>query len=203
MNTSYVYQSAQVGEFRQALLTAKGPSAYSQTTGDPVSNPGANEYISFANSCVAQSGNYAVTFTPAAAGAVRAGAASPSQSGYTARWTYSGNASAGKTVTSAAVTAGSGYTAGTYKITTTGGSGTRQAILSVVVNVSGQIASATVIDPGVGFATAPTVPLTALGSGTSGAVTPTVTTVTPGAEVATGAILSGETVQFGAVVTQL
>ena len=45
MNTNYVYPSAQVGEFRQALLYAAGPASYSQATGDPVYNPGANEYI--------------------------------------------------------------------------------------------------------------------------------------------------------------
>lgn len=87
MNTNYVYPSAQVGELRQALLYASGPASYS-AAGDPVYNPGANEYINFPSACRTVSGTYDVRFAPVAAGhnIVRAGAPSPSQSGWVARW---------------------------------------------------------------------------------------------------------------------
>ena len=90
MNTNYVYPSAQVGEFRNAMLYASGPSSYSPTAGDPVYNPGANEYINFPTECMSASGNYRVRFVPTATGLniVRAGAPSPSQSGWTAHWDY-------------------------------------------------------------------------------------------------------------------
>ena len=90
MNTNYVYPSAQVGEFRNAMLYATGPSSYSPTAGDPVYNPGANEYINFPTECMSVSGNYRVRFVPTSAGLniVRAGAPSPSQSGWTAHWDY-------------------------------------------------------------------------------------------------------------------
>lgn len=95
MNTQYVYQGAQVGEFRNSLLWATGPASYSPFTapgagGDVVYNPGANEYINFPFACMSQSGNYHVRFIPTSVGynQVRAGAPSPSQSGWTAIWEY-------------------------------------------------------------------------------------------------------------------
>ena len=90
MNTNYVYPSAQVGEFRNAMLYAAGPSSYNPTTGDVVYNPGANEYINFPTECLTQSGNYRVRFVPTATGLnqIRAGGPSPSQSGWTAYWGY-------------------------------------------------------------------------------------------------------------------
>jgi hypothetical protein len=97
MNTSYVYQGAQVGEFRNSLLWAAGPASYTPFTapgvgGDIVYNPGANEYINFPSECTSLSGNYKVRFVPTSVGynQVRAGAPSPSQSGWTAVWEYTG-----------------------------------------------------------------------------------------------------------------
>ena len=95
MNTNYVYPSAQVGEFRNALLYASGPSSYS-ASGDVVYNPGSGEYINFPSDCRSVSGNYDVKFTPTAVGfnQIRAGgggtssAPTPSQSGWTAHWNY-------------------------------------------------------------------------------------------------------------------
>lgn len=91
MDTNYVYPSAQVGDFRNALLYGSGPSSYA-AAGDPVNNPGANEYINFPSECTSLSGNYLVRFQPAAVGfnIVRAGALSPSRSGWTAIWNYAG-----------------------------------------------------------------------------------------------------------------
>lgn len=78
----------------------------------------------------------------------------------------------GSCVISAAVTAGTGYTNGTYTIVPTGGSG---AGAEVVVTVAGGvITGATVTKPGSNYATAPTVSLAALGAGTGGAVTLTI-----------------------------
>jgi hypothetical protein len=89
--TNYVFPSAQVGEFRTALLYANGPTSYG-STGDVVYNPGANEYINFPSDCTSASGNFRVRFQPTSTGLniVRAGAPSPSQSGWTAIWEYSG-----------------------------------------------------------------------------------------------------------------
>lgn len=91
MNTGYVYQSAQVGEFRNALLYANGPSSYA-SAGDPVYNPGTSEYVNFPSDCTSLSGNYRVRFQPTAVGLniIRAGAPSPGQSGWTALWEYTG-----------------------------------------------------------------------------------------------------------------
>ena len=93
MNTNYVYPSAEVGELRNALLYASGPSSYA-STGDPVYNPGSGEYINFPSNCRTLSGNYDVRFIPAAVGLnqVRAGGGvgGPSVSGWTAIWQYAG-----------------------------------------------------------------------------------------------------------------
>ncbi len=97
MNTNYVYPSAQVGEFRNAMLYGSGPASYA-STGDPVYNPGSGEYINFPCDATTLSGNYKVRFVPLAVGfnQIRAGgggtssAPSPSISGWTAIWEYSG-----------------------------------------------------------------------------------------------------------------
>ena len=93
MNTSYVQgQTAQTsGEIKVNMLTATGPASYA-TTGDPVYNPGSCDYIEFPMDCTTQSGNYSVRFVPTTAGTLRAGAPSPSQSGWTAYWNYAGQA---------------------------------------------------------------------------------------------------------------
>ena len=99
MNTAYVYQGAQVGEFRNALLYAAGPASYTPFTaagvgGDVVYNPGAAEYVNFPYDCSSLSGNYRVRFVPTAVGygVVRAGAPAPGTSGWTAVWEYAGAA---------------------------------------------------------------------------------------------------------------
>lgn len=93
MNTNYVYPSAQVGEFRNAMLYASGPASYA-VAGDAVYNPGSSEYINFPSNCRTLSGNYDVRFIPTAVGLnqIRAGGgvAGPSASGWTAIWEYAG-----------------------------------------------------------------------------------------------------------------
>lgn len=93
MNTSYVQgQTVQNGDLKANLLTATGPASYNPATGDVVYNPGSSDYIEFPMDCRSQSGNYDVRFVPTSAGYLRAGAPSPSQSGWTAHWSYSPSA---------------------------------------------------------------------------------------------------------------
>ena len=202
MNTNYVYPSAQVGEFRQALLYAAGPASYSQATGDPVYNPGANEYINFPSECTTVSGLYGVEFVPASAGLniVRAGAPSPSQSGWTARWlfnNYNGELSVAKIAQNAA---GIGMTPGTYPITFTGGTASVAAAGTVTVTATA-VTAVSITNPGV-YSVAPT---GATIGGTPGGTpaTLTLTMSTASAEVPAGANLSSETIQFGAVISSL
>jgi hypothetical protein len=83
-----------------------------------------------------------------------------------------GSAGFGSCVITAAVTAGSGYTNGTYVITPTGGAGAGASVTVVVA--SGAISTATITNPGSNYTSAPTVSLTAAGAGTGGAVTLTI-----------------------------
>ena len=88
MQTQYLGgQTAQFGgDLKPAvLLGTAGPSSYSQTTRDPVANPGAGDYIEFPMSAVTLSKNYRVEFDPLSA-TLREGAASASQSGWVAMW---------------------------------------------------------------------------------------------------------------------
>lgn len=200
MNTGYVYQGAQVGEFRNSLLWAAGPASYSQTTGDPVYNPGANEYISFPSSTRTQSGNYNVDFSPTAVGygIVRAGAPSPTQSGWTARWSFA-NIGGGSGVASVTGSGGSGMTVGTYPLSIaappTGGV---QAVGSITV-LTATTYTIAISNPGAGYTSAPTT------TAATGGTPPTLTAhlSVAGAEVATGANLSAELIQFGALESQL
>lgn len=197
MDTNYVYPSAQVGELRQALLYASGPSSYAQSTGDPVYNPGTNEYINAPTPCTSESGNYDVTFTPADTGlnVIRAGAPSPAQSGWTARWFFN-NIDGNKQVANVTQdAAGTGMTPGTYPIDFS--SGTAAGTVTVTATA---VTAVTITNPG-SYTTAPTATIGGSPGGTP--ATLTVVMSTPGTEVPTGADLSGESVQFGAVVSSL
>lgn len=195
MNTAYVYQGAQVGEFRNSLLWAAGPASY-LAAGDPVYNPGANEYINFPASCLSLSGNYEVKFFPSAVGqgVIRAGAPSPSQSGWTAIWTYSGRG--GVIVVQNA--AGTGMTPGTVvPIVFSGGTGGGAAGTVTVL-------TATTIAIKITNAGSYTVAPTASISGTGGTpATLTVSTAATSGVVAAGTDLSAELIQFGALESQL
>ena len=195
MNTNYVYPSAQVGELRNALLYAVGPSSYA-AAGDPVYNPGANEYINFPMQTVSVSGNYEVLFFPAATGLniVRAGAPSPSQSGWTALWLYSGRQ--GVTVVQNA--AGSGMTPGTVvAITFSGGTGGGAA--GTVKVLTATTIAITLTNTG-SYTVAPTASISATGG------TPATLTVALGpasGPVAAGTNLSAEQIQFSALISSL
>lgn len=198
MNTAYVYQGAQVGEFRNSLLWAAGPASYSQANGDPVYNPGANEYINFPCDCTTLSGNYCVKFVPSAVGAgiIRAGAPSPSKSGWTALWFYSGRQGIATLVQNAA---GSGMTPGTVVPITFSGGGGNGAAGTVTVLTATTISIA-IIDEGQGYTSAPTATV----SGTGGTPPTLTATVAPAAGIVANATnLSAELVQFGALESQL
>ncbi len=128
MNTNYVYPSAQVGEFRNAMLYASGPASYA-SSGDVVYNPGSSEYINFPCDATTLSGNYKVRFIPSAVGfnQVRAGgggtvsAPSPSTSGWTAIWEYSGNSDSPLAVTGAPLVLGTLSAAATQSTFTANG----------------------------------------------------------------------------------
>lgn len=198
MNTNYVYPSAQVGEIRLALLYANGPASLA-AAGDPVYNPGANEYINFPMSCLTLSGNYNVDFQPAAVGnnIVRAGAPAPSQSGWTALWRYSGKQ--GVAIVQSA--AGVGMTPGlTVPIVFSGGTG--GGATGTVTVLTATTISITITNPG-----SYTVVPTATVSGTGGtpptltvSLSPSTAATTP---VPAGTNLSAEQVQFGAFISSL
>lgn len=196
MNTAYVYQGAQVGEFRNSLLWAAGPASYSAATGDPVYNPGANEYINFPSDCTTKSGNYSVTFIPTAVGqgVIRGGAPSPSQSGWTALWLNSGKQ--GVIVVQNA--AGTGMTPGTVvPIVFSGGTGGGAA--GTVTVLTATTISINITNTG-SYTAAPTASI----SGTGGTpATLTVTIAPSGGVVATGTNLSQELVQFFCIESQL
>lgn len=195
MNTNYVYPSAQVGEFRQALLYANGPASYA-SAGDPVNNPGANEYINFPFQSLTLSGDYSVEFFPANVGLniVRAGAPSPSQSGWTALWQYSGKQGV-KVVQNAA---GTGMTPGTVvPIVFAGGTGGGAA--GTVTVLTATTIAINITSSG-SYTSAPTATI----SGTGGTpATLTVTTMPTAGVVAAGTNLSAEQVQFGALISSL
>lgn len=194
MNTNYVYPSAQVGEFRLALLYASGPASVA-TSGDPVYNPGANEYVNFPMGVLTLSGNYEIKFFPAAVGLniVRAGGPSPSQSGWTALWQFSGK----QGVTGVTGTGGTGMTVGTVALSFSGGGGSGAAgTLTVLTATTFSIA---ITSTGSGYTSAPTV------TAATGGTPPTLTaTIAPsGGLVPAGTDLSAEQVQFGAFVSSL
>ena len=199
MNTNYVYPSAQVGEFRNALLYANGPASLA-SSGDPVYNPGTNEYINFPCEATTVSGNYKVRFQPASAGLniVRAGAPNgiPGQSGWTAIWEYAGSNSGVASV--AQLAAGTGMTPGTYPITFSGGTGSGAA---GTVTVTATTVTAVTIASRGNYTVAPTAAI----GGTPGG-TPATLSVTLGASsgpVPSGTNLSAELVQFAALVSSL
>jgi hypothetical protein len=193
MNTAYVYQSAQIGEFRVALLWAAGPASYA-AAGDPVYNAGGSEYINFPSSALTKSGNYEVKFFPTTVPNIRAGAPSPGQSGWTALWLYSGKQ--GVTVVQNAT--GTGMTPGTYPISFSGGTGGGAA---GTVTVSATAVTAVKITNSGSYTVAPTATI----GGTPGGTPATLTVaLTPsGGVVAAATDLSAEVVQFGALVSQL
>lgn len=199
MNTNYVYPSAEVGELRNALLYAIGPSSYA-AAGDPVYNPGSGEYINFPSDCTSLSGNYKVRFIPLATGynQVRAGGGvgGPSVSGWTAVWEYTGSQQGVASVQQ--LVAGSGMTPGTYPITFSGGTGSGAA---GTVTVSATAVTAVAITNRGSYTVAPSAAIGGTPGGT--AATLSVTLGASGGPVATGTNLSAEQIQFAALVSSL
>lgn len=191
MNAKYVYQSAQVGEFRLALLSGVGPSSYA-AAGDPVSNPGTAEYINSPNDAVTLSGTYNVSFFPRAIG-IRAGAPSPSQSGWIALWTYSGKQ--GVVVTQNA--AGIGMTPGTV-VPIVFASGTGSGAAGTVTVLTATTISINITNSG-SYTVAPNATI----SGTGGTPATLSVAIPTAGVVPAGTNLSGEVVQFNALVSQL
>lgn len=199
MNTSYVQgQSVEYGEFKLALLTGKGPTSYSQATADNLANPAAGDFINFPMDCTTQSGTYHLSGQPIAAGQIRAGAASPSQSGWNWRWTYSSVGDPQGVDSAVIATAGSGQTNGVSTINGSGGGGTG-AVVQITI-AGGLLTGVKVINPGTGYTSVPT--FTVAQGGTPGTLTATVGNI-GGAEVGTGTNLANEVVQFGAIISQL
>ena len=93
MQTAYVQggQTVEFGEVKLAvLLGTAGPTSYSQTTRDPVANPGQGDYIAFPITAETLSKTYRVEFYPTSVGQLRAGGTNipgaVAVSGWTARW---------------------------------------------------------------------------------------------------------------------
>lgn len=197
MQTSYVGgQPVEFGDFKVAILQGvAGPTSYAISTGDPVSNPAPGDFIAAPMPAITLSKRYLVTFFPASAGDVRAGAISGMASGWTALWQYSGNL--GVVVTQNA--AGSGMTPGTkVNLVFSGGTGGSGAAgtFTVLTATTGVI---TITNPGSGYTAAPTATISATG-GTPATLT---VAVDPGyGPVPNTTNLSAETLQFGAFVTQ-
>lgn len=194
MNTQYVYRSAQVGEFKPAILWANGPTSYSAAKGDVVYNPGMGDYINVPFSALTQSGNYKVEFVPTSIPSLRAGAPNAGQSGWTAVWTLSGKQGV-KVVQNAA---GTGMTPGTVvPIVFSGGTGGGAAGFVTVLTAT--TIAITITNTG-SYTSAPTASI----SGTGGTpATLTVTTFATAGAVADTTNLSAEVVQFGAFVSEL
>lgn len=195
MNTNYVGgQTTKYGEFKPVVLSGNGPASYA-ITGDVIYNPGSGEYLNAVSPCATQSGNYTLIPFPTTAGVVRAGSPSPSQSGFTFLWTYSGKQGV---ATLAINVQGTGMTPGTYPLVATGGGGSGFA---GTLTVTGATASTVVINnSGAGYTSAPTITPPA-----TGGTPPTFTvTVAPGSGVVAPATnLSAEVVQFGAIISAL
>lgn len=89
MQTAYAGgQTAQFGgDIKPAvLLGTGGPTSYSQTLRDPVSNPGTGDYIAFPMAATTVSRNYFIDFYPLAVNDIIAGAPSANVSGWIAVW---------------------------------------------------------------------------------------------------------------------
>lgn len=196
MNTAYVQgQPTGYGELKPCILTGAGPASYSATGGDPIANPAAGDYIEFPSDCTTQSGNYSLTAIPTSAGYLRAGAPSPSASGWRWLWKYSGLQGVVSVVQNAA---GSGMTVGTYPLVATGGggsgfSGTLTVLTATTISIK-------INNAGEGYTSAPTITAPATG-GTP--PTFTVTVAAAAGNVAGATVLSAEIVQFAAVISQL
>ena len=155
-----------------------GPSSYDAVNGDPLEQFRFNNYIDTVFPGMSVSGNYRVFGQPSVVGP---------RPTWTLRWEF---ARAGS-VASVTGTGGSGMTAGTYALAFSGGGGSGAA--GTITVTASAITAIVITNPGSGYTSAPTV------SATTGGTAPTLTAVLSagGEPVASGANLSGESVQLG------
>jgi hypothetical protein len=188
-------QPAHIGGGREIWeLIGNGPTAYSQTTGDLISGPGNGEHFSVPfGGFLTPDGLYELkpfSSTPGTTGSLRLT--------WGFRWFFT-NAGGGSGVASVAQNAaGTGMTPGTYPITFSGGTGSGAA--GTVTVSSTAVTATTITSPG-SYTVAPTAAIGGTPGGTP--ATLTVTMSTAGQEVPTGANLSAEYVQFGAIGGQM
>ena len=197
MQTSYVgLQPVAYGDIKTCVLQGvAGPTSYAQATGDPVANPAPGDNIVAPIPAVTLSKNFLVQFFPLAVADIRAGAVSGMQSGWVALWQYSGNLGVSSVVQNAA---GVGMTPGTVvPIVFAGGNGTGAA--GTVTVLTATTVAIALTNPGAGYTSTPTATV----SGTGGTPPTLTAAVYPGyGPVANTTNLSGETLQFGAFISE-
>lgn len=159
-----------------------GPTSYSQATGDPILEPARGSHMTAPGGAVLTlSGNYEVRFQPK-------NATNTLRPGWIARWLFTNIGGKSGVASVAQNAAGTGMTPGTYPITFSSGAA------AGTVTVSATAVTASVITNPGSYTTPPTATIGGTPGGTP--ATLTVTMSVAGAEVATGANLSAESVQF-------
>jgi hypothetical protein len=153
--------------------------------GDVIQFPTYGNYIDWVSDGVSIDGLYQVTARPSATGP---------RAIWALYWAY---LTANAVATLAQNVAGTGMTPGTYNIAATGGGGTG-ATATVVVATATTLGSITITNPGKNYTSAPTFTLAA--GGTSATLTSTLSTAS--GLVATGANLSGSSVQIAGFAGQ-
>lgn len=158
-----------------------GPASYVNGTGDPLQIPRFQNYIDLVIEALSASGNYIVAGLATSVGP---------RLTWNLIWKFS---STGTVASLAIAGAGTGQTPGTYSVAATGGGGSG-ATASIVVAGGGTVTAIPVItNPGTGYTSAPT--FTLVSGGTPATFTATLSVA--GQQVASGANLSGESVQIG------
>lgn len=181
MNPNFVIDPTHVVQRQLWEISATGPVSYNATTGDVINFSGTQFPSCVPGGFLTQSGTYELKPFPSVINNLR-----PK---WAFRWFYSGAGGAQGVDSISITTPGTGGTNGTVVIAATGGGGTGATIS--VTTAGGIITAASIVNPGTGYTTAPTFTIAA---GT-GAVTATIGAIA-GVEVATGANLSAEKVQF-------
>jgi hypothetical protein len=179
---------------KPVVLSGNGPASYSIANADVIYNPGSGEYLNAVSPCTTQSGAYNLIAIPVATGQVRAGAPSPSQSGFAFRWFTSG---LGAVTSVTQNVAGSGMTPGVTVPITFSGNGGAAGTVTVLTATTIQIN----LTKGGSYTSTPTATVTG-----TGGTPPTLTVgsvVTTVGQVADGTNLSAESVQFGAIISAL
>lgn len=181
MNPNFVIEPTHVIQRQLWEISATGPASYSQATGDVINFQGTQFPSCIPGGFLSQSGTYELKPFPSITNNLR-----PT---WAFRWCYSGVGGAQGVDSITITTPGTGGTNGTVVINATGGGGTGAQIS--VTTAGGIVTAASIVNPGNGYTSAPTFTVAA---GT-GALTASIGSIA-GMEVATGANLSAEVVQF-------